>query len=489
MALTPRWQVFEVFKKFFVDATANETKAEEDDMVVDNSKPARLRGCSVGSVDEALGGVAVAEVGMRAGKPLCLTRSSEGRGVMYPVRASTEGSFKLGMRTSSEPSVKALVDEFELRTTLQTFSSSGKAITAEHKELAFSSVVNAVNVSSFAFPSWSRAPVNRSDLGVVSRHAMPFRVMGLKLNPGNENLLLVWGVNTLHLKILNKSRNGVEKSINVCLEMESCESKAVVSVDWVPGSETQFVVSTTNCVKFYDLLAEYNINEMGELLPLVFFLISYGEGKHIKDHVVLAPPDEATMKHTRRSSAQMDEDDRNEDDDDDDDEFVVIEDGHRWDTTVIVMTSDGKLRAVPIIRMIERDYEDDGERFLETSECLEIPLGGVKVGTKVNSEASSTSTLGDGRELCYCPSSDSIAYSCKSSKSGEAAPPTLMLKFSNLTGKFSSSFEILPSRIPRATGGVGAYDIIGPFQHFVEVRREAKRRSAASTMALALSPF
>ena len=45
-----------------------------------------------------------------------------------------------------------------------------------------------------------------------------------------------------------------------------------------------------------------------------------------------------------------------------------------------------------------------------------------------------------------------------------------MLKFSNLTGKFSSSFELLPSNIPRVTGHAGgSYDIIGPFQRFVEL--------------------
>ena len=134
----------------------------------------------------------------------------------------------------------------------------------------------------------------------------------------------------------------------------------MVAVDWVPGSETQFVVCTTNCVKYYDLLTEYNVNEMGELLPLVFFLVSYGEGKHIKDHAVLPPPDETERKATR--GAAMSVDDESSYDDGDDEDFVVVEDGHRWDTTVIVMMSDGKICPVPIIRMIERDFEDDGER-------------------------------------------------------------------------------------------------------------------------------
>ena len=219
-ALKEGWakQVFEVFRKFFIDATAKETKADEDNTVIEGVKPTRLRGCSVGSVDEA-GRGSETDVGMRAGKPLGLEERGA-RGVMYPVRVSSEGSFKLGLNNSYEPSVKALVDEYDLKANLLAFDSCGMAIVAENKDLAFSCSVSAVNVSAFAYPSWSRAPVSRTDLSVVNRHSVPFRIMGLKMNSVNESFLLVWGVNTLHLKVLNNTRTGVSKSVNICLEMD-----------------------------------------------------------------------------------------------------------------------------------------------------------------------------------------------------------------------------------------------------------------------------
>lgn len=124
---------------------------------------------------------------MRSGKVLNL-KSFGDFGVMSPVRACKGGTFKVPPRGASaysaNPSVEAsserahrvLMEEYGLRRCLLAVDSKGRSIVAEKNELSFFCASSAVNVGSFASPSWTRPELERPALGVVGKHISQFKV-------------------------------------------------------------------------------------------------------------------------------------------------------------------------------------------------------------------------------------------------------------------------------------------------------------------------
>ena len=495
-------KILHLFLAFYKQATIEPSlglNANPDDMDVEEkdegtpmSQPGRLRGCSVGSVEDFKLGPSIDfdsrdHKMIRRSKPMDLSTLHK-TSILSPLRHTGGSCFKIN--DTSHPSyrsMQALITEYELRKHLTTVDSKGRMITVEGKTLAFSVVSPFVNVKTLSTVSWDKSGLQRSDVCVTARVSLEFLPIGVRLNKTNEKLLLVWGTSGLNLLVLNQNGIGVAKTVSICLEMESCMSETVVDVMWVPGSESCFVVATTNCVKYYDITCVWSANEISEPLPLIFFVMSYevededGGRKFIKSMTILPPPGPSEIKRLSKprtfsdpnsdGSNAMDEGDDDDDDDDDkddEDEEVYIEEEQEWDCTVVVMLNDGRICAEPILRHILRDDDDDGERFIEADDCLDIP----EISADAGAPNKGLGGFGNkkGGEIYFNSGSGLL---CSSWKDGNV----LMMKLNLSSVKIEYCFEVLPSKITElhtlgqkgAPYAVASSKITGPFGGFVEL--------------------
>ena len=310
-------KIFQLFLAFYRQAIFDpsfKVSANPDDMEVDEkdqgtpmSQPGRLRGCSVGSVDDFklddILNPSSAEPLLRRSKPLELSVLHK-TSILSPLRTTTASSLRLRDESAlAFRSHSTIMAEYGLRKNIVAVDSRGRMITVEGKNLNFSVASPFTNVKILSTVCWEKSALNKSDMCITSKYPMDYQPLGIRINKTNERLLLVWGACNLHVLVLDKSCTGVVKAVSINLEMEHCMSESVVDAMWVRNptslavSESCFVVCTTNSVKYYDISCEYNVNEIQELLPLIFFVMSYdddveddGHRRFIKSMAILPPP-------------------------------------------------------------------------------------------------------------------------------------------------------------------------------------------------------
>ena len=349
-------RICELFMAFYKRAV-DKKEGEKDDV--------RIRGCSAGSVEE-LGGVSsearvvLNTESLRSGKAAGKIAACK-EGTMTPVVATRADCLKInGSETS--PSIdrksKELIKKYDLQKRLVCVDSKGRQVTAETNKLTFSSAAPIIQGLRH-LPSGERANerVDRYHMRVTGQRDLTMNPIGVRLNDFNERHLAVWSPSTLQVMFLNETCTAVTRLIPINLEIDNTDDECIINVEWIPDCETAFAVTTTTGVKLYDLTSEHLVNELGEALPLVFHILSF-ESSCVKASALL-PPGAGT-----RANLDSDSDSCEDGDDqmDVDNICVLVDEGHTWLATAMLLTDDGMLLSVPLLKPDRRDYEDECER-------------------------------------------------------------------------------------------------------------------------------
>ena len=432
--------------------------------------------------------------GKSLGTPPSSSLSASKRAVLCPLRISKPSTLVLRRADSSSATLasagdaaklRALATSFEVQRRSVAFDKRGRQVLVEAGNVLFSTALPLLNCRHSASPC--ETLFDRQSLSVLGKKPITaFEVIGVVLNASNDKHLLLYGVKTCQVHILSGSSNSVVKVIDVNTEVEgdnaSEPTRCILSADWLPGSETHFAVVTSSAVRLYDLSwsrpsssVNSDKNESATATvaqPVALHMLSGDDGSRIKSAVFVPAP-------TRRSSAlaaaedtERDGDDKalsssasdfshkflaedvatdDEDDEDVESRFNVSESAN-WLATCIVMTTEGSLCSIPMIKS-SYPYEGAGdEDFFDDGEAdLWIPWSEKQVTTATSSSVTRTRSLGPGSSLFYCTTSDLLLYACSGAS-------TLMLKLNPKNhNSIVAAFELLPKN------AAAEMDLSGPY--------------------------
>ena len=371
----------------------------------------------------------------RSGTPLELDRLDDLK--LVPIRAARAGSFNLKM------SLDSTTDRVK-RTTLARHGiirsavvadSRGRLIIAEPNSLVFCSILPAVNTRFVDDPVTTQ--IGRSQMSVITSHALSFNVVGMRISKESERHVIVWGTSEACVVVLKKHWSGVERTIGLefDLDPQDCDSDYLVRCDWLPGSQTHVSVSCGTFVKIYSIASA---DSDDNVTPLLSYSIAYEAV--VKDTAWVSLPF-SSSKDKRRETIKR-------------------------TLTLFLLMDSGRLHEIQLQLDSQGEIEGHGSLYIErSSRCIDIPTVGVRPyeGVTPGKSGSSTRSMGEGCSLCFLPQLNVLLYKCVSSC-------VVALTFDE-AGVIKGSFEILPNRVDGEVLGNGTdgYSIAGPFTHWTEM--------------------
>jgi hypothetical protein len=355
---------------------------------------------------------------------------------LVPVRAARAGTFNLKMSIDSTTDrlKRAMLSRHGIVRSAVLADSRGRLIVAEPCSLVFCSILPAVNVR-FVDDALSNQ-IGRSQMSVISSHAVPFNIVGMQLCSENERHVVVWGTSEACVVVLRNRWDGVEKTFTLEFDLDphDCESDYLIRCDWLPGSQTRVSVACGSFVKIYDISSSESDDNVPSVLS---YSIAY----------------EATVKDIAWVS------------------FPFASGGKKLDSSkrclkVFFLMDTGRLQEIQLQVDSKGEIVGQGTSYLDRSTgCVDIPIAGVRSyeGMQPGMSGASTRSLGEGCSLCFLPQSALLLYKCVSSC-------VIAICFGKM-GETQGSFELLPNRVESHVYGKesDSSSITGPFTHWTEM--------------------
>ena len=371
-------------------------------------------------------------------------RSRKGRPTQYecpsgralsPIRAAEPYAFKTKHIPSSTDRMKSRMLSMSLtEKSILAADSRGRVIVAEGSSIAFFSAFPLVNTRYLFKPLQN--PCERAQMSILGSASAKFNVFGMSLCRENERHLAIWGSSEVSIVVLNPQCDGVERTINISIDLDPNENETdfVVKCEWIPGSQSSLAVVCGTYVKFFDIA---HVDQEDCASPLLSYSIAYDAV--IRDVAAVKFQSRSTKKVACQSEAKLKI-------------FLLVDTGRLYEISV-QLDSCG-------------DIEDRGTVFLEQSgNCIDIPTHGIRpyAGTEVGNEGSTTRSMGEGSMLKFLNFGQMLLYKCASS--------CVVAMTFDQNGTIDGAFEFLPHTIGSEILGAGSDDVkvTGPFNHWTEM--------------------
>lgn len=355
---------------------------------------------------------------------------------LIPLRAARAGTFnvKMSVDSTTDRLKRTMISRHGIVRSAVVADSRGRLIVAEPCSLVFCSAIPAVNVRFVNDALTSQ--MGRSQMSVISSHAVAFNIVGMQLCKENERHLIVWGTSEACVVVLKSGWDEVEKttSLEFDLDPHDCESDYLLRCDWVPGSQTRLSVACGSFVKIYDLASADSDENIAALLS---YSIAY----------------EATIKDIAWASFPFPSASKK------------LDSGRR-NLKLYLLMDTGRLHEIQLQLDGKGEILAQGTSYLDRSSgCFDIPTVGVRSygGMDAGKAGASTRSLGEGCNVSFLPQCALLLYKCSSSC-------VIAISFDD-KGKAQGSFELLPHRVESEVLGNGndSNSIMGPYTHWTEM--------------------
>ncbi|KAJ0180973.1 hypothetical protein K1T71_003058 [Dendrolimus kikuchii] len=192
--------------------------------------------------------------------------------LLVPTLGSQEGAFenvRMSYTGENGQTIRQLMSAHKLRRVAMCCLASPQG---RRQHLAVSHEKGKITVLQLsALLKQAESSKHKLTLTRLSSAPIPFTVLSLSGNPWNEDLLAVCGLKECHVLTFNSGGAVAEHLVlNTGLEANNYVIKAI----WLPGSQTQLALVTSDFVKIFDLSKDLNN-------PLHYFLVPSGKVRDV----------------------------------------------------------------------------------------------------------------------------------------------------------------------------------------------------------------
>ena len=352
----------------------------------------------------------------RIGKALSITKMA-GKGIV-PIRATKANSFQIKFSGNTSERLKRSKKE-SCRSAIVA-DSRGRLVIAEPCSILFCSAAPSINSTHM---EEAQVPFSRSSMCIMGSSAVRFNIVGMKLCAQHDRHLVIWGTSELSVLILKDTHDGIDRQINLSLDMDPAESDGdyVIKCHWIPGSQTCVLVGCVTQLFIFDI-SRAGVDDRA--IPIVSF--GLGFDSNLRDVAVVPANSPAPLQATPFGSPTV--------------------------ASVFLLVESGRLYVV------ELEYDKEGKLTgqLDSGDSIMIPTTGARSfqSTEIGVNGAHSQTLGEGTSITYLAQSNILLYKC-------SASCVLALTLGD-SGKIDGSFELLPHTIDVL--GIG-----GAYTHWVEL--------------------
>ncbi|XP_069365949.1 E3 ubiquitin-protein ligase UBR4 isoform X13 [Maniola hyperantus] len=192
--------------------------------------------------------------------------------LMLPTLGSQEGAFenvRMSYTGENGQTIRQLMSAHKLRRVAMCCLASPQG---RRQHLAVSHEKGKITVLQLsALLKQADSSKHKLTLTRLSSAPIPFTVLSLSGNPWNEDLLAVCGLKECHVLTFNSGGAVADHLVlNAALEANNYVIKAI----WLPGSQTQLALVTSDFVKIFDLSKDLNN-------PMHYFLVPSGKVRDV----------------------------------------------------------------------------------------------------------------------------------------------------------------------------------------------------------------